>query len=273
MLYDTHSHPYLAKDLSETEILESFFSWGWKYINSIWCDIESSKKSIELSNTYPWVYASIGIHPTHVLDYLHQEIDDVIGTLESLYLDNKDFIVAIWETGLDYYWLKNLSLTHKISTHEIVEIQKNYFRAQIRLADKLWLPIIIHNRESSEDIYKILQEEDFTNFVFHCFSEDLEYAQKLIKFAPNCMIWLWWVVTFKNAVSTQRVAENIDLKHIIIETDSPYLTPTPFRWKRENEPILVKEVLSKIIDLRSESSELITQQIFQNSIDFFSVKK
>ena len=78
-------------------------------------------------------------------------------------------------------------------------------------------------------------------------------------------------MTFKNAIITQDVAQKIDLKHIIIETDSPYLTPTPFRGKRENEPILVREVLSKIIDLRNEDSETITKQIFQNSVDFFNI--
>lgn len=273
MLYDTHSHPYLAKDLSETEILESFFSWWWRYINSIWCDIESSKKSIDISKKYSWVYASIGIHPTHVLDYRNDNIDEIISTLESLYSDNSETVIAIWETWLDYYWLDSLSERHNISTQEIKDIQKKYFKAQIALAKKLELPIIIHNRNSSEDIFKILKEEKFKNFVFHCFSEDMKYAKRLVNFAPDCKIWIWWVVTFKNALQTHEVAKNIDLKHIMIETDSPYLTPAPFRWKRENEPILVKEVLSKIIDLRNEASELITHQIFQNSVDFFSIKK
>lgn len=273
MLYDTHSHPYLAKELSETEILESFFSLWWVYLNSIWCDIESSQKSVNLSKKYPWVYASIGIHPTHVLDFKDDSIDDIMNQLENIYWDNSENIIAIWETWLDFYWLDSISERYQISKHQIIQIQKNYFIAQIRLANKLRLPIIIHNRESSEQILEILIQENCKNFVFHCFSEDLNYALRLIKHAPECKLWFWWVVTFKNALKTQEVAKNIDLKHIIIETDSPYLTPTPYRGKRENEPILVKEVLSKIIDLRNESSKEITQEIFHNSINFFGIKK
>jgi len=238
MFYDTHSHPYLAKKLSETIVLENFFSWGWKYLNSIWCNINSSISSIELAKKYTWVFACIWIHPTHVLDYINQDIDDVIGQLEKLYITHWDTIVGIWETGLDYHWLESLSERYNISQKQVVSLQKKYFKAQIKLAKKLGLPIIIHS---------------------------------LINFAPNCKLWFWGVVTFKNAKITQEVVKNIDLKHIIIETDSPYLTPEPHRGKRENEPILCKEVLSKIIDLREEWSEYITEKILENSREFFKV--
>lgn len=272
MLYDTHSHPYLAKDLSETEVIERFFQQWWVCINSIWCDIESSQRSVNLAKKYTGIYASIGIHPTHVLDYKDTEISEIISWLEQIYNNNKKDIVAIWETWLDYYWLESLSSRYNMPEAEIIKIQKKYFVAQIWLAKKLNLPIIIHNRASSEDIFTILKEQKCTNFVFHCFSEDLEYALKLIDLAPECKLWFGGVVTFKNAQKTQELVRNIDLKHIIIETDSPYLTPAPFRWKRENEPILIKEVLSKIIELRSEPSQLITQQIFENSTNFFGIK-
>jgi len=273
MLYDTHSHPYLAKELSQNDILESFFNKWWKYLNSIWCDIESSKISINLAKQYAWVYASIGIHPTHCADYLQQDISQVMHSLETLYQENSQYIIAIGEIWLDYYWLESLWEKYNISEDELKDLQKKYFIAQMQLAQKLDLPIIIHNRSSREDVFQILKDTNCKNFVFHCFSEDINYAQKLIDFAPNCMLGFGWVVTFKNALQTQEVVQSIDLKHIMIETDSPYLTPAPFRWKRENEPILVKEVLSKIIDLRSEKSETIRQQIFQNSKDFFNIKE
>lgn len=273
MLYDTHCHPYLANSLSETDILKSFFGNWWVYLNSIWCDIHSSEKSVELSKQNFWVYASIWIHPTHCLDYKDSHISDIIDKLEQLYRENTANIIAIGEIWLDYYWLWKLSEKYNMSRSDVRDLQKKYFVAQIKLAQKLNLPIIIHNRESSKDIFKILQVTNCKNFVFHCFSEDIIYARNLIKFAPDCKLGFGWVVTFKNALQTQHVAKNIDLQHIIIETDSPYLTPAPFRWKRENEPILVKEVLSKIIDIRSEKSDEITQQIFQNSIDFFKIKK
>lgn len=269
MLYDTHSHPYLAKDLSENEILESFLNWWWKYINAIWCDIQSSKKCLEISKKFSWVYVSIGIHPTHVLEFMNSDIQVIIDELKLLYQENKERIIAIWETWLDYYWLQSLSEKYNISKEEIVALQIKYFRAQIQLAKKIKLPIIIHSRESSEHVLHVLKQENFKNFVFHCFSEDIIFAQKIIAFAPESKIWIWWTVTFKNAKNVQETVQKIDLKHIVIETDSPYLTPVPYRGKRENEPILIKEVLSKIIDLRDEKSEYITEKIFQNSVDFF----
>lgn len=270
MYYDTHCHPYLAKEKSQEEILENFFESGWVYLNSIWCDIESSKASIGIAKQYKWVYATIWIHPTSVLGE-QIPVFPMIEKLEELYKKNSGDIVAIWEIWLDYHWLESLSKKHNISQDEIVKIQKVFFRGQIRLAKKLDLPIIIHNRSSADDVFKILVEEDCKNFVFHCYSEDLQYAQKLLKFAPDCMLWFWWVVTFKSALWVQNTAQNIPLKNIIIETDSPYLTPTPLRWRQENEPVLVKHVLSKIIDLRDESSEEITRRIFENSEKFFGI--
>ena len=240
-------------------------------MNTIWCDIESSKTSINLAIKYDWVYAAIWIHPTHVLEY-KDNITETIDALEQLYKENSNYIVAIGETGLDYHWITSLSSRYNISQEEVIKIQKDFFIAQIWLAKKINLPIIIHNRNSAKDVLEILIQEDFKNFVFHCYSEDLEYAQKLIDFAPNCKLWFGWVVTFKSAHWVQDAAKNTPLKNIIIETDSPYLTPTPLRGKQENEPILVKHVLSKIIDLRNEDSETISQKILENSLEFFNIK-
>lgn len=270
MYYDTHCHPYLAKEKSQEEILENFFSaWG-KYLNSIWCDIESSKTSIQISKSHKGAFASIWIHPTHTLDYM-DKLQDVITQLEWLYNKYTDNIVTIWEIWLDYHWLPSLSERYGIPEEEIIKLQKEFFIAQIKLAKKLKLPFIIHNRSSAEDVFNILIEEGYKNFVFHCYSEDLQYAERLIKFAPECKLWFWWVTTFKSARNIQETAKNIPLKNILIETDSPYLTPTPLRGKHENEPLLVKYVLSKIIDLRDESSEEITKQIFKNSTEFFRI--
>ena len=108
-------------------------------------------------------------------------------------------------------------------------LQKIFFKAQIELAKTYNLPIIIHNRDSREDVLSILKETDFKNFIFHCYSEDLEYANKLIAFAPDCKISFSGIVTFKNATDIQDSAANIPLKNIIIETDSPYLAPEPHR--------------------------------------------
>jgi len=270
MLYDTHSHPYLAKTIGQETCIQGFFEAWWTYLNSIWCDIESSLTCVDLAKKHSWVFATIWIHPTHVLEY-KDSLRDTIDQLEKIYRENPQRIVAIGEIGLDYHWLLKLSEKYALPEAEIVALQKEFFRAQIWLARKLELPVVIHNRNSADDVLELLKEENYTNFVFHCYSEDVGYARKLLDFAPQCKLWFWWVVTFKNARVLQDTVKEIPLENIIIETDSPYLTPDPYRGKRENEPSLVKYVLSKIIDLRNEPSEFITQQIFKNSIEFFGV--
>ncbi len=270
MIYDTHSHPYLAKEKSQEVILENFFKNTKNRLNSIACDLESSNTCIKLAQAYPWVHATIGIHPTHCLDYI-AKIEDSLLKLEKLFLENSRNIVAIWEIWLDYHWIDSLSQKYNISQEEVKQIQKDFLKKQIQLAKKLHLPIVIHNRDSSEDILEILIQEGYGNFVFHCYSEDLGFAKKLLYNFPDCKLWFWWIVTFKSTQKIQEVAATIPLKNIIIETDSPYLTPTPYRGKEENEPVFCENVLSKIIDLREESPEKIRETIYQNSLDFFWV--
>ena len=266
-MYDTHCHPYLQKNKKVREVFKNFKESG-SFLNSIWVDIETSVKSIELSEQNAFVYASIWIHPCYVLKY-KDSLDESIEKLESLYLKNKKNIIAVWECWLDYHWLENISDESSIGIEEIRALQKEFFKAQINLAKKLWLPLIIHNRNSKDDVFEILKENQFKNFIFHCYSEDLDYAIKLIDFAPSCKISFSWIITFKNAFHIQETSKSIPLENIIAETDSPYLTPVPFRWKQENEPEFTKYVIEKIVELRSEGCEQIKKQIFENSLSIF----
>jgi len=279
MLYDTHCHPNLAKDKNKTEIINNFLEDNPKgFLNIIWTDLEKNLDVIELSKKFDRIYCSVWIHPCDVYDL---DLEKTILSLENNILKNKDKIVAIWETGLDYYWIKpendkNLARYEKEYQDKIINLkktlQKLFFKAQIELAKKYKLPIIIHNRESREDILEILKETDFKNFIFHCYSENLDYAEKLINFSPECKISFSWIVTFRNTKDIQETAKNIPLKNILVETDSPYLTPTPFRWKCENEPSFTKYILDKIIELRDEDSETIKKTIFENSLEVFGIK-
>jgi len=260
-MYDTHCHPYLSEKKSQNTILETFFKNWWKYLNSIWIDLDSSKKCIELTKKYKWVYATAGIHPSYVKNYIWKE-EKILKKLEEFIQEKK--VIWIWECWLDYYWIDKNNLEKE------KRLQKEFFIQQIYLAKKYKLPLIIHNREAKEDIFDILKKENFKNFIVHCFSENLEFAQKCIDFSPNCKISFSGIVTFKNAQDVQETAKSIPLKNIIIETDSPYLTPTPHRWREENEPIFVKHILEKIVELREENKENIEKQILKNSLDFFN---
>ena len=291
MLFDTHCHPNLAKQKNKNKIIKNFFEQNKEaFLNFIGTNPKTNLEVLELANKYENSYCSLGIHPCDIYDL---DLEKEILRMENLILNDSPpspplkgetrwKIIAIWECGLDYYWLKpenNKQIAKYIPEmqQKVIklkkDLQKIFFKAQINLAKKYNLPVVIHNRESSEDIFEILKQNNFKNFIFHCYSENLDYAKKLLDFAPNSMISFSGIVTFKNAKEVQETAKNIPLKNILVETDSPYLTPTPFRWKQENEPAFTKYVLEKIIELRDENPEEIEKQIFENSKKIFGIKK
>lgn len=288
MLFDTHCHTYLCKQKSEEEILLNIQNQNNLFITNVWVDLESSKHNIEVAWKYNFAYASVWVHPCDIWKY--PNLDETINMLEKLAKNNK--VVAIWECWLDYYRLKKefennkqcnvskdlsecqnnvLNKNTVNSEEQKKQLQKDFFIAQIQLAKKLKLPLIIHNREAKNDIIEILKEINFKNFILHCFSEDLEFALTCLDFAPNCMISFSWILTFNSAKNIQETVTKIPLKNILIETDSPYLTPTPFRWQ-ENYPNYVEYVFEKLCNLRTESKEKIENQVFKNSLDIFNIK-
>ena len=278
-IYDTHCHPNLNKIKESEEIIKNFFENWWKYMNIIWTNLKTCSDVLKLSNINEWIYTSIWIHPCDIYDL---DLEATIKKLEKLLLINRKKIVAIWECWLDYYWMEKeleplswiLSPTQEKEATEIIKLKKEkqelFFKAQINLAKKNNLPIIIHNRDSKDDVLRILKETSFKNFIFHCYSENLEYAEKLIEFSPNCKISFSGIVTFKNAKEIQETAKNIPLINILAETDSPYLTPTPFRWKEENEPLFTKYIIEKISNLRWKDC---SKEILENSMEIFCIKK
>lgn len=263
MIFDTHCHPHLNRQKETDKIIKNFLNKWWKLLNIIWTNPETNKEVLELSKKYDWVFCSIWIHPCDVYDL---DLEKTILEMKNQILKNKQKIIAIWECWLDYY---RIYKDEKINNFEEKKrLQKIFFKAQLLLAKEYKLPVVIHNRESRDDIFEILKEIDFKNFMFHCYSEDLEYAKKLLNFSPNCMISFSWIITFKNAKNIQETAKNIPIKNILAETDSPYLTPDPYRWKEENEPYYTKYVIEKINELRWENCE---EKIFKNSKIFFNI--
>lgn len=272
-IFDTHCHPYLNS--SKTWVIKNFFQNWWTKMTIIWTDLETSKKAIDLAKNNENIYATIWFHPC---DVENLDLEKSIFELEKIYLENNEKIVAIWEIWLDYYridwdsekfdWEEKQNYISKRKKE-----QKLFFEKQIDLAKKLDLPIVIHNRESKDDIFEILKQKNFKNFVFHCYSEDLDFAKKLLDFSPDCKISFSGIVTFKNALEVKETAKNIPLKNILAETDSPYLTPTPFRWKEENEPIFTKFVIEELAKIREENLENFSLEIYKNSLDFFKIKR
>lgn len=274
-IIDTHCHPYLNSKKDISGILKNFFENSWEALIIIWTDLENSLEALEIAKTNEKIFVAIWIHPC---DIKNLNLENAILKLKNIYKQNPEKIVAIWEIWLDYYWLEidankffeeGKIIDRNAFKNEIKQKQKLFFKAQINLAKELNLPIVIHNRDAKNDIFEILKEENFKNFVFHCFSENLDFAKKVLEFSPNAMISFSGILTFKNAIEIKETAKDIPLENILAETDSPYLTPMPFRWKEENEPIFTKYVIEDIAKLKNQDLEYISEKIFENSKKFF----
>ena len=233
MLMDSHCHlddPQFNND--REAVLKRAEAEGVTYFVTIGCDLVTSQRAVSLAQQHPVIYSSIGVHPHEVKDITPATYDE----LRTLAKQPK--VVAYGEIGLDYYY--NFSPP---------EIQRQRFREQIALARELRLPIIVHSRDAKEDTFAILREEKAGELggVFHCFTGDLEMAKTALDL--GLFLSFSGIVTFPKAIELQRVAQEAPLDRMLIETDSPYLSPHPYRGKR-NEPAHVQYVARKIAELR-----------------------
>ncbi|WP_163102918.1 TatD family hydrolase [Peribacillus alkalitolerans] len=254
MLFDTHAHlnaDQFSDDLKE--VIERAKEVGVSNIVVVGFDRPTITKAMELVETYDFMYASIGWHPVDAIDMK----DEDLAWIEELASHPK--VVALGEMGLDYYWDKSPK-----------DIQKEVFRKQIALAKKVKLPIVIHNRDATQDIVDILREENAQEVggIMHCFSGSPETAKECVEM--NFYISLGGPVTFKNAKKPKEVAEQIPLDRLLIETDCPYLAPHPNRGKR-NEPSYVKLVAEEIAQLKEISYEEVARITTENAKKVFGI--
>lgn len=255
MLIDSHCHLNSAemfenaekhiKD-AEEENVRLFVVVGW--------DKDSSFKALELAKKYKNVYAAVGFHPNDIFNVTE---DDFSKTMELL---KEDKVVAVGEIGLDYFWEKDLSKK---------ELQREWFKKQILVANAYNKPIILHNREAFEDCLKILKEvPPKVKTVMHCYSGSVEYLKEIIEL--GLYIGLDGPVTFKNAKTPKEVAKLVPLERLLIETDCPYLTPHPHRGK-ENTPKYLPLIAKEIANLREIDYEFFEKTIEENTRLFFGI--
>lgn len=254
IITDTHTHLYSeAFDEDRDKMMQRAFNKGITRFFVPAIDSTYTKAMFELEKNYPEnVFLMMGLHPTSVKENYKEELTHV----EKL-LSERPFI-AIGEIGIDLYWDKST-----------LSIQQEAFRHQIKLSKKYKLPIVIHCRESFDEIFKVLEEEkgDELFGIFHCFTGTLEQAQRAISY--NMKLGIGGVVTFKNGKIDQFLNQ-IDLKHIVLETDSPYLAPTPYRGKR-NESSYIINVLDKLSYIYGISATEIANITTANSKEVFKV--
>ncbi|MGI8317341.1 TatD family hydrolase [Halobacillus mangrovi] len=255
MLFDTHVHlnaDQFEDDLEET--IQRAKEAGVHYMTVVGFDRKTIPKAMEIAENHDHIYAAVGWHPVDAIDMTQEDLD----WIEELSSHPK--VVAIGEMGLDYHWDKSPA-----------DVQKDVFRKQIRLAKKVNMPIVIHNREATDDIVEILKEENAGEVggIMHCYSGPVETAQECIDM--NFMISLGGPVTFKNAKLPKEVAKAVDMKHLLVETDCPFLAPHPNRGKR-NEPAYVKLVAEQVAELKGLSFEEVSEVTTANALNFFGIK-
>jgi TatD DNase family protein len=246
MLFDTHAHmDDRAFDTDREELLNSFPNQGIALLMNPGCSLESSRNAVKLANHYDYVYAAVGSHP----DAADEVNEAVLEEYRELCKLNPK-VKAIGEIGLDYHY------------EDIPrEIQLKAFRAQMELARELNLPAIVHEREAHEDGMAVVREFSDVTGVFHCYSGSAEMARQLVD--RGWYIGFTGVLTFKNARKAIEVASSIPLDRIVIETDCPYMSPEPFRGKR-NDPGRLYRMAEKLAEIRGRSVEEIHTITLEN---------
>lgn len=248
-LFDTHAHyDDEAFDADRDTVLSTFDG----LVIDPGCTLESSRAAVALANRHPHVYAAVGIHPENCGGFLTEHLDE----LRRLARQSK--VVAIGEIGLDYYWAENPPR----------EFQRQVFRAQLELALELDLPVIIHDREAHGDSLAIVKEYPALRGVFHCYSGSVEMAKELLDRG-------WYLgfdgpVTYKNARRTVEVAEMIPIDRILVETDSPYMSPVPVRGKR-NDSRNVAYIVEKLAQIKGISSDEMAILTLANGKKLFGI--
>ncbi|MDA8240673.1 MAG: YchF/TatD family DNA exonuclease [Nitrospiraceae bacterium] len=251
-LIDTHCHLDMSEfDNDREEVIARAKDTGFEALISVGSDFVSTAKAMELATLYDFIYAAVGVHPHDAKDFS----DEMYLGLASRALNRK--VVAIGETGLDYHY-----------DHSPRDAQREVFRKHLRLAKEAGLPVIVHSREAKEDTMAILAESGIDRGVLHCFSGDLDMAEQAM--SMGLFISLAGPVTFKKSSRLREIARLIPDEYLLIETDAPYLSPEPFRGRR-NEPSYLEHTAKFIADLREISLDDLARITTLNAKRLFGI--
>lgn len=256
MLFDSHAHYNDSKFNDDRyDILDLMQENNVGYIMNIADSIRSIPKVMEIAKRYPFVYASVGVHPENVADLTEADMD----LLKEYTKDTK--VKAIGEIGLDYYW-------------DDVEksLQKKWFARQIELAREVKLPVVIHDRDAHGDCMDILREHKVSEVggIFHCYSGSAEMAREILDW--GMYIAFGGTLTFKNARKVQEVAKYVPLDRIVLETDCPYLAPEPNRGKR-NSSLYIHYVAEKLAEIKGVTPEEVARITCENAKKCYGIEE
>lgn len=255
MLVDSHAHlemPEFRKDLNE--VLQRAKEAGVEYVFTVGTEKKDWKRALEIAQVYPSVYVILGVHPHNARDV----DEETYSILKKLCQNEK--VKAYGEIGLDFY-----------RNHSPREIQLRRFREQISLAKELRLPIVIHDREAHRETLELLKTERAGEYggIIHCFSGDDQMAKACIDM--GFYISIPGSITYKNAGPFQEIVRRLPLESLLVETDAPFLTPVPFRGKR-NEPSYVRYTAEKIAEIKKVAFEIVAEATARNAMNVFRLK-
>lgn len=256
MIFDSHAHyDDHAYDGDREEILPALARDGVGTVVNVGASLEGTRRTVELIRKYPFMYGAAGVHP----DEVGELNEETFAWLREQCLQKK--IVAVGETGLDYYWDK-----------ESHGVQKKWFVRQLKLAKELSLPVIVHSREAAADTMEILKQEysPQTPAVIHCYSYSPELAREYVKM--GYYLGIGGVVTFKNAKKLKEVVLETPLERILLETDCPYLAPEPYRGKR-NDSRNLTYVAKAVADIKGLTPEAVIEATEKNAGTFYRLDR
>ncbi|HAT4263697.1 TPA: TatD family hydrolase [Clostridium perfringens] len=252
-IFDTHAH-YDSDSFDEDRenVIKELKENGVIGVLNCGSDLYGLRKSVELAKEFDMFYAAVGIHPENADEFN----EDVVKEIKEFVKNEK--VKAIGEIGLDYYWEENPPR----------EVQKEVFRAQMKLADELNLPVVIHDRDAHKDTLEIMKEFPNVIGVVHCFSGSVELAKECIKL--GYYIGFTGVLTFKNAKKLVDVCREIPAERMLVETDCPFMAPVPFRGKR-NKSDYIEYIIDKMSEIRGISGEEMNEILLNNKKRLFKI--
>ncbi len=253
-LFDSHAHYNDEKfEQDREDLLKEIYNSGVTKLVNVGYSLESSRTAVEIANSHEFIYATVGISPNDIEDFKREDLQEIIKLAQ-----NKK-VVAIGEIGLDYYWNK-----------ENKDLQKEVFVSQIEIANKLNLPIVIHTREAIYDTLEILKNNNCNKKgIFHCCPFNVDLVREGLKL--GFYISFAGPTTFKNSKNANEIINMVPLSKMLIETDSPYLSPEPLRGRR-NDSRNVKYIAQKIAQVKQISEEEVAKATYENAKRIFEIK-
>ncbi len=254
LIFDSHAHyDDEAFDEDRNTLLSSFREKGVGYVVNVTASIDSVEKTLALTEKYDFIYGSMGIHPNETMDLTEEKLEELEGFC------SREKIVAVGEIGLDYYW-----------DDPERALQKKWFTAQLAMAERTGLPVIIHSREAAKDTLDIMKEfrGRLHGGIIHCFSYGVEIAREYLDM--GYYLGIGGMLTFKNAKKLKEVAAYAPLERIVLETDCPYLTPVPFRGKR-NDSTRLPYVVEGLSEIKGVSAEEVIRATTRNAMEVYQI--